>query len=211
MEVRDNILVEATRLMAARGFDGTSLQAVADAVGVRKPSVLYHFPSKEELRKAVLDQLLSRWNDILPKLLKASTLTGLAKFDGVMRELMSFFADDPDRARLLVRELLDRPKAMKASLEDYVQPWVEVVAEYIAKGQESGQIRAGVDPEAYVMHVVSMSLSVLATSECMSALLPGTRAQHMRRAIDELVRMTRTALFEESYLLHQSAKDKGVD
>jgi hypothetical protein len=33
----------------------------------------------------------------------------------------------------------------------------------------------------------------------------------MRRAIDELVRMTRTALFEESYLEHQSAKDKGVD
>src|SRR5687768_18325502 len=108
MEVRDTILLEATRLMAERGFDGTSIQAVADAVGVRKPSVLYHFPSKEELRKGVLDRLLSRCNDILPKLLMASTLTGLAKFDDVMGELISFFADDPDRARLLVRELLDR-------------------------------------------------------------------------------------------------------
>ena len=211
MEVRDTILLEATRLMAERGFDGTSIQAVADAVGVRKPSVLYHFPSKEELRKAVLDRLLSRWNDILPKLLMASTLTGLAKFDGVMRELMSFFADDPDRARLLVRELLDRPKEMKSSLQGYARPWVEVVAEYIKKGQASGQIRSSVDPEAYVMHVASMSLSVLATSECMSALLPGTKEQHMRRAIDELVRMTRTSLFVESYLEHQSAKDKGVD
>ena len=211
MEVRDNILLEATRLMAERGFDGTSLQAVADAVGVRKPSVLYHFSSKEELRKAVLDRLLSRWNDILPRLLMASTLTGLAKFDGVMRELMSFFADDPDRARLLVRELLDRPKEMRTSLQGYARPWIEVVAEYIKKGQQSGQIRAKVDPEAYVMHVASMSLSVLATSECMSALLPGTRKEHMRRAIDELVRMTRTSLFVESYLEHQSAKDKGVD
>ncbi len=211
MEVRDTILLEATRLMARRGFDGTSLQAVADAVGVRKPSVLYHFSSKEELRKAVLDQLLSRWNDILPKLLMASTLTGLAKFDGVMRELMSFFADDPDRARLLVRELLDRPQGMKASLEGYARPWVEVVAGYIRKGQESGQIRTTVDPEAYILHVASMSLSVLATSECMSALIKGTRPQHMRRAIDELVRMTRSSLFEQSYLDHQSAKDKGVD
>jgi TetR/AcrR family transcriptional regulator len=211
LEVRDTILLEATRLMAERGYDGTSIQAVADAVGVRKPSVLYHFPSKEELRKAVLDQLLSRWNDILPRLLKASTLTGLAKFDGVMRELMSFFADDPDRARLLVRELLDRPKAMRLSLQGYARPWIEVVAEYIRKGQASGQIRAEVDPEAYVLHVVGMSLTVLASSECMSALLPGTKDQHMRRALDELVRMTRTSLFVESYLEHQSAKDKGVD
>lgn len=211
MEVRDNILLEATRLMAKRGFDGTSLQAVADAVGVKKPSVLYHFTSKEELRKAVLDRLLSRWNDVLPKLLMASTLTGLAKFDGVMRELMSFFAADPDRARLLVRELLDRPKQMKSSLEGYARPWVEVVSEYIRKGQNAGQIRTDVDPEAYVMQVASMSLSVLATSECMSAILPGTKEQHMRRAIDELVRMTRTSLFEPSYLHHQTAKDKGLD
>lgn len=206
MEVRDSILVEATRLMAERGYDGTSLQAVADAVGVKKPSVLYHFASKQELRRAVLDRLLSRWNDVLPRLLMASTLTGLAKFEGVMRESMAFFVDDPDRARLLVRELLDRPAEMKTSLEGYAGPWVEVVAAYIEKGQEAGQIRADVDPEAYVLHVASLSLSVLATSECLGALLPGSRDAHMRRAVDELIRMTKTSLFQQSYLDHQSTK-----
>lgn len=206
MEVRDSILVEATRLMAERGYDGTSLQAVADAVGVKKPSVLYHFPSKQELRRAVLDRLLSRWNDVLPRLLMASTLTGLAKFEGVMRESMAFFVDDPDRARLLVRELLDRPTEMKTSLEGYARPWVEVVAAYIRKGQEAGQIRDDVDPEAYVLHVAGLSLSVLATSECLGALLPGTRDVHMRRAVDELIRMTKTSLFHQSYLDHQSTK-----
>lgn len=203
--------------MAERGFDGTSIQAVADAVGVRKPSVLYHFESKEELRRAVLDRLLSRWNDILPRLLKASTLTGLDKFDQVMRELMAFFVDDPDRARLLVRELLDRPKEMRASLEGYARPWIEVVAEYIRKGQEIGQIRPDVDPEAYVMHVASLSLSVLATRECMRALLPGHGTELMKRAVDELVRITRTSLFHQSYIDHKRQRDressnfKGVD
>ena len=59
-QVRDQVLHEATRLLARHGFEGTSLQAVADAVGVKKPSVLYHFKSKEDLRQAVLDSLLSR-------------------------------------------------------------------------------------------------------------------------------------------------------
>ena len=57
MDVRSEILRTATRLFAAKGFDGTSLKDIADAGGIRKPSLLYHFPSKEQLRLAVLEQL----------------------------------------------------------------------------------------------------------------------------------------------------------
>ena len=65
------ILVEATHLFAARGYDGTSVQAIADAVGIRKASLLYHYPSKEALHRRVLEELLSQWNDRLPALMLA--------------------------------------------------------------------------------------------------------------------------------------------
>ena len=43
-------ILEATlRLLATRGVHGTSLDAVAEATGVAKSSVLWHFGSKEEL------------------------------------------------------------------------------------------------------------------------------------------------------------------
>ncbi len=207
MEVRAQILEQATRLIAARGFEGTSLQAIADAVGVKKPSVLYHFPSKVELKRAVLDDVLSRWNDVLPRLLMASALTGLAKFDAVMNELCRFFADDPDRARLIVRELLDRPGEMKTALEQQVRPWVDVVASFIEKGQQAGQIQAGVDPQTYVLHVACFALASFATSHAFDLAL-GARAGGRvdPRAQAELIRIARTSLFEESYLSHQSAK-----
>ena len=66
--MRAQILIAATRLFAQKGLDGTSLQDVADVVGVRKPSLLWHFRSKEELHRSVLDGLLSRWNEALPRL-----------------------------------------------------------------------------------------------------------------------------------------------
>ena len=69
MDVRGQILKEATKLFAAKGFDGTSVQEVADAVGIKKPSLLYHFESKEALRQAVLDEVLARWNDVIPHIL----------------------------------------------------------------------------------------------------------------------------------------------
>ena len=47
--MRDRILSEAMHLAASRGFEATSIQAIADAVGIRKQSLLYHFSSKEIL------------------------------------------------------------------------------------------------------------------------------------------------------------------
>lgn len=206
MEVRTQILEHATRLMAERGFGSTSLQAVADAVGVKKPSVLYHFPSKEALKQAVLDDLLSRWNEVLPKLLMASALTGLAKFDAVMDELVRFFFDDPDRARLIVRELLDRPDRMQPALEAQVRPWVDVVASYIKKGQEAGQIQSDVDPEPYVLLIACLALSTVATSHSFSDAMPGRGRRVDRRAKDELIRIARNSLFEKSYLEHHRSR-----
>lgn len=205
VDAREKILLEATRLFASRGFEGTALQDVADAVGVKKPSVLYHFPSKEEIRRAVLERILARWNDILPRLLMASQLSGLAKFEAVTSELFEFFASDPDRARLIMREVLDRPKEMKELAERLVQPWIGVVTQYIQLGKDAGQIRADVDPEVFVLQVCSMSLAVIATGDAFTAILPGPAKKKpaMRRLTQELVRMAKTSLFEPSYLAHK--------
>jgi AcrR family transcriptional regulator len=52
----DQILDQAAALFARRGFAKTSVQEIADAVGLSKAGLLHHFPSKEALREAVLAQ-----------------------------------------------------------------------------------------------------------------------------------------------------------
>ncbi len=212
MEIRERILQAATRLMAEKGYDGTSLAAVATSVGIKKPSLLYHFDSKPRLRKAVLEQLLSRWNDVLPRLLMASAQTGLNKFDAVMQELLSFFADDPDRARLLLREMLDRPGEIEQALRAFGRPWVEVVSEYIRKGQESGQILKSVDPEAYILHVSSLALATVSSVHGTQGLLDnGGELSPLERALGEVARIARTSLFDAGYLAHRQKELGDLD
>src|SRR5438067_3760612 len=57
---REEILDEATRLFAERGYEGTSMADLAEKVGLRKASLFHHFASKEVLYAAVLERLVSR-------------------------------------------------------------------------------------------------------------------------------------------------------
>ena len=51
----DRILAAADRLFGERGFDGVSARDVAEAAGVKKPLVFYHFGSKDKLFARVLE------------------------------------------------------------------------------------------------------------------------------------------------------------
>ncbi len=53
-QVDEGILDRAAALFARRGFTKTSVQDVADAVGLSKAGLLHHFPSKDALYEAVL-------------------------------------------------------------------------------------------------------------------------------------------------------------
>ena len=198
MDVRAQILTQATRLFAEQGYDGTSVQEIAEAVGIRKPSLLYHFKSKGELRENVLAEMLAHWNAVLPGLLlKASTEE---RFDATMEALSDFFIEDPARARLFLRETLDRPEQMQTMLTQYVQPWVDLLAQQLDRAKAQGLVRVDVDPQAYAIEVITMAVAGTAVIDTLNVILPndpargGTRRRHTR----ELIRMARSSLYTEN-------------
>jgi AcrR family transcriptional regulator len=190
-DVRAGALAAATHLFGAHGFDGTSLQAIADAIGVSKPAVLHHYPSKEHLRQAVLDGILEHWNQRLPHLLLAAS-AGLGRFDAVFGELVRFFTADPDRARILVREILDRPEELRRTLRRVMRPWLAAVAQYVRVGREAGRHYPDMDEEAYVLHVIQLAVMATACGSVTSSVLEGDVEARYDR---ELVRIARTSLF----------------
>lgn len=199
MDARQQILSQATRLMAAHGFEGASLKQIADASGITKATLLYHFSSKDTLRQQVLDQLLAHWNEVLPSLLRASTLTGRERFDGLLTELIGFFLQDTDRARLVLREMLDRPEAMHTYLLERVRPWIEVIARAIRAGQRTGEVRPEVEPDAYILLIIHLVLSSLATLEGLRPLLGVDDFDAAKeRTLHELQRLAKTSLFTDT-------------
>jgi AcrR family transcriptional regulator len=99
------ILEGARRLFAANGFDGTSIDDIAEAAGVAKGAVYHHFASKEAVFLRVLEdvQAAIAAAPVPPEALKerdpAEQIAG-----AVLRYLLA--ASEPDVRRVL---LIDGP------------------------------------------------------------------------------------------------------
>lgn len=79
---RERILASAATLFDRRGYSGTSTRAIAEAVGIRQPSMFHHFASKGELMRALLAISLSPLHDLSTGLVGSSGPAGprLARF-----------------------------------------------------------------------------------------------------------------------------------
>jgi AcrR family transcriptional regulator len=55
---RERLIAAARRQFGERGYEATSIEAVLDAAGVARGALYHHFPTKEALFEAVLDQVV---------------------------------------------------------------------------------------------------------------------------------------------------------
>lgn len=194
-DMKSQIIEEAIRLFAVRGFNGTSLQSIADAVGIKKPSLLYHFKSKQVLRIATLDSLLIRWKDIIPQVLLAAT-SGENRLDRVTDELLSFFQSDPARARFLMREVLDNPEYIREQITEHLLPWFGLATDYIRRGQKEGVVYPNLDPEAWVAELVTLVLGNFAANAVFPSILGSNdKDPGNHRCTQEMIRLLKASIF----------------
>ena len=195
--VRERILKESLRLFSEKGFEGTSLQSIADAVGIQKPSLIYHFSSKEALRQEVFESLVIYWKNELPKMLTANT-SGPDQLVSTMNALVNFFLEDVNRARLVVREMLDRPEETFNLLGEHVSPWTKLIGEYLRMGQKSGVYQKEVNPEAYIVQVMVMVVGAVAMGNVTSGVVSPPADIPGKPLIKELVRIVQSSLYTDT-------------
>jgi AcrR family transcriptional regulator len=90
----------AARLFATRGYDATPVRAIVEAAGVTKPTLYYHFGSKEGLAQALVTVPMTRLSETLRGLLERPG-DPVAAAVGMIEAHFSFCREDPDRARFV--------------------------------------------------------------------------------------------------------------
>lgn len=193
-DVKEKITRTAIHLFGARGVDATPLQMIADEVGISKQAVLYHFPSKEALHDHVTSVLLDHWERELPGLLSTKK-RGEDRFASILRAAIAFFVEDVDRARVTIREMLDRPEELRTQMHKRLRPWTMLIGEYIRMGQSNGVIRSDVRPESYITQVMMMALGTVVIGDVVTALVGSDEGNSLDDRVSELIRIAQSALY----------------
>lgn len=100
---REQLLDVGRSLLAAKGFDGTSIEEIAHRAGVSKPVVYEHFGGKEGLYAVVVDREMAHLlNRIISALSGATHPREL--LERAACALLDYIEDSTDGFRILVRD-----------------------------------------------------------------------------------------------------------
>jgi len=103
-QIDEGILDQAAALFARRGFAKTSVQDVADAVGLSKAGLLHHFPTKDALHEAVLAQATGLGQRVLDQV--AGLPVGPARDRRALEVLVDIALAHPGLVALLLSPVL---------------------------------------------------------------------------------------------------------
>lgn len=192
---RDRILNAALAAYGTDGYSATSLDALAEQLGIRKQTILYWFPSKQELFEAVIDDAAASLIEAFDTAASAG-LTGMAQVEEIIRRVLRLAVRRPELLGL-VREV-SRPGSLSAArLVDRVAPTFARAADFLSREMDAGRFRRS-DPSMLLLSLYSTVVGVAGELEVQRAigLEPTLRVAVMRRR--ELVRFLRVALVEPS-------------
>lgn len=112
-DTRTRLLATALELFGEHGVGGTSLQMIADSLGVTKAAVYYYFRTKSEITEAVAEPALAELDKVLDDAAHLRThgarvdhvLDGLVDLVVRHRRLVALFNSDPGVARAVEKSV----------------------------------------------------------------------------------------------------------
>lgn len=189
---RQRILTTAIDLFGARGVDAVSLDEIARSVGVRKQTVLYWFPSKDELVDEVLTAVATELVTVIDAAVRAAPDEPLARIDAV---IVAVFRPAVRRPAMLglVRELGRLSPRHADRLRDHLSPLIERAVGYLATEMDAGRIRRA-DPRLIAALAYATVTGIATEPEVLQAVDWTADAAGLRRLRFELRTFVRAAL-----------------
>ena len=189
---RDRILTAATDQFGLRGVDAVSLDLIASEVGVAKQTLLYWFPSKDELLQAVLEQAAGDLVLVVEAALRSATDDPLERLDAVVRAV---FRPAVRRPALLglIREVSRLPPQVAESLTGQLRPLADRAHVYLQSEMDAGRLRRA-DPGLVAALCYATVTGIATEPEALRINGWQPSAAGLRRLRDELLAFLRAAL-----------------
>ncbi|MCU1427942.1 MAG: transcriptional regulator, TetR family [Actinomycetia bacterium] len=166
---KDLILEVARHRFAEHGYASTRLTEIAEEVGIRRPSLLHHFSSKEALYRAVVFDSFADWLDLVDAAID-ETRTGWEQVERVLQAAFTFFEEHPEFVRFVRWEALTGGSVLKDEMAVMIRPLFERGAAFLEREMDAGRLRR-YDARQLLLTGYGAVLSYLSDAPLMTGLL----------------------------------------
>ncbi len=173
---RGRVLTAAASVFARTGFLAASMNDIVDEAGVTKGAVYFHFPSKEALAVAIVEEQFAQWPDMVTAIVSHSP-DALVSIVALTYEVGARFRDDI-LITAGVRLSFERG-LVNADMPRPFVGWIDALQAMFAKARREGLLLPGVMPAATSRALVGGFFGVQHVSEML------TGRQDLEARLDE--------------------------
>jgi AcrR family transcriptional regulator len=152
---RAEVVDAAARAFHEKGYEATSIQDIADGVGLLKGSVYYYISSKEDV---LFELLQEAHHSAFQSVLEAIDFDGdpLQRLRAFVTALARYNADNAVRMGILLHDYRSLSEPRKRLILDQRDRYHEVLRALIEDGQDQGVVCAEIDPKLATLAVMGM-------------------------------------------------------
>jgi TetR/AcrR family transcriptional regulator len=191
----DRILDTALSSFGTRGYEATSLDALANSLGLTKQTILYWYPSKEVLLEAVISRSAVELATAMQSALDRAG-PGWDRVEAVVRSVFRLAARRPELLGF-VREVsrLGPPAATQLTLA--LDPLVRRASDFLEAEMDAGHMRRH-DPRLLLLAIYSTVIGIVTEVEVLRALGEEPTARSLVRRRTDVLQLLRSALLTQS-------------
>jgi AcrR family transcriptional regulator len=139
--MRGQILSTAKNLFIQKGYHALSMREIAEAIGVTKAALYYHFKDKEELFLAILDLYLNETSAAIDQII-AGPGNSAVKIRMFVECILAQQADQRAIIRLASQEMSQLSQTARKSFDGvYHEKFIDKIKAILRSGMENGEFR----------------------------------------------------------------------
>lgn len=139
-QVAEDILAKAADLFDDLGYGRTSLQDIADAVGIARPSLYHYFKSKEEILALIVERTTES-RLLIAEELRRMEAPPQVRLSALIRQLGRAIVENPIGLRLTLSNAGSLPPEVQQRSARSRRVMFELLVEILNEGMDAGVLR----------------------------------------------------------------------
>ena len=156
---RQEVMDVAARIFHEKGYEATSIQEIAEEVGILKGSLYYYIDTKEDLLFGVIKEAYDSALNLIERLEQRDG-SALELIEALVYGHAEVFAKNYVQSSVFFREFRALSDGRQRTIREAADVYNRFLISQIRRGQRSGEVRSEINPRLAAIGIIGMMNSM---------------------------------------------------